>query len=108
MKFKSVRRAIGIGLLLLATSCGKGEIFGPQSSIPPDLQALANCVANQLFLGDLNPAQVANACTAPMDQTFADLWNFLVDALLKGGKLTPSNATTAHTNMSNTKLVGAP
>jgi hypothetical protein len=101
-----IHKVVFAGVLAagLLTACGVGQIFGPGSPIPNDLQADANCVANQLLAGDLNPGAVAAACSMQMDQTFADLWAFLVDALGKNGKLSPADQAMARENMKAVRL----
>jgi hypothetical protein len=93
------RFAVTLALVVPLAGCGVGQIFGPGSSFPSDLEADANCVAGQLVGGNLNPTSVAADCSMPLDQTFSDLWTFLVDALSNKGKLTPAQGAAARAGL---------
>lgn len=84
-----------LSALLCLAACGVGQIFGPGSNVPGDLESDASCVAGQLISGNINPTSVAAACSMQVDQTFSDLWTFLVNSLGKKGKLSPTQVVTA-------------
>ena len=98
LKLKYLAPMLGFCALACLPSlaaCGAGQIFGPGSVIPADLQADANCVATQLIGGDVNPITIASACAIPENTTLTDLVSWLVKSLGAKGKLTPSQVTTA-------------
>lgn len=86
---------LGLGFLMVTqTACGAGEIFGPGSAIPSDLQAEENCASAQVLSGNTDPTSIITVCSAQTDQTFSDLLAWIVNGLLKKGQISATRAST--------------
>lgn len=88
-----------VKLVMAVSACGPGQLFGPGSALPSDMEADAACVTKEVISGDLDPAKVLVACALQEGQTFDDLWAWVVNSLKSKGKLTAEKATTAMKNM---------
>jgi hypothetical protein len=113
---KAAARVIKVSLVLLVISatqaaCGAGQLFGPGSAVPADLQAEADCVAKQLLGGVTSVPAIAVACKVQEDQTFADLTSWLVTSLFRKGQLAAPEADTVRAGLvklNATLKTGAP
>lgn len=81
-KLRPLSTLMMLGALVLALAgCGAGQIFGPGSPLPGDLQAEENCVAGQLLSGNTDPVAVLGKCGIPEGKLATDLFAYLLDAL---------------------------
>lgn len=84
---------LGLGFLMSTqTACGTGQIFGPGSALPSDLQAQENCASAQVLAGNTNVASIVVSCGAQNDATFLDLLGWLTKAFAAKGTITPAKA----------------
>ena len=95
-RYSIVWPGIAFGLFLIASAfaifgCGTGQIFGPGSNIPGDLQAEEECVSTELLppKSVSDPVAIALACAVPEDQALVDLMGWLAKAFAAKGKITP-------------------
>jgi hypothetical protein len=90
---------LGLVAVVCLVACGPGQLFGPGSKMPADLQAEAECVTAQLVAGNTNVVNIAMVCSAQENQAFSDLVSWLVTSLESKGTLAPAKAASVRANL---------